>query len=485
MGSGGEAANQVSAVLFMVIALLVSFLICKTVIDFDFPIDLLRYLGYNMKKSKKSRVSWPSDSMLCQVKLFQREDCPAKVASSNVKASNLPPGFERTEYGNVDERTEYVKLRLNMSHIPRIKWKRPPKFILNDALLVASGEESTETRCENLRIAKVLEAFYPQRSGIPRCPCVSPAVEDESYDDSKTPNIPLTLIGVEPVESCHSSSSPAAVSNLGPDLNLAALSAFLKTKEEAGLIDTDLLVKLLSDPNIVKDLMNDTSLETVDNNPRLVPQHVTSSYMDRSQAVPHVVPVSVQSSVPVATQPLSTAQCLSMNLQKPPLVFHTYPLSCGVKPLPRLEDSLKPSPFDDAVVSEQKPVTKPKPQSLDIPTSNAWSMNKVPAESAPQISNGMNIKQVDEVVKNLDYFKNLIREHGVVDQPTNNDDYKGRADGKNNMRMVKGQKKVCIYFGRGRGCKRGDSCFFLHDRDRSKRPWTDVAPTPKRLKFGS
>uniref|UniRef100_A0A1J3FCA6 Zinc finger CCCH domain-containing protein 68 n=1 Tax=Noccaea caerulescens TaxID=107243 RepID=A0A1J3FCA6_NOCCA len=409
-----------------------------------------------MKKSKKLRVSWPSDSMLCQVKMFQREDCPAKVASSNVKASNLPPGFETSAYPTM----------LNMSHIPRIKWKCPPKFILNDALLVASGGESTETRCENLRIAKVLEAFYPYRSVIPSCPGVSSGVEDESYDDSKTPNIPLTPIGVEPVESCHTSSSPAAVSNLGPDLSLAALSAFLKTKEESGLIDTDLLVKLLSDPNIVKNLMNDKAIET---DTRLVPQHVTSSAMDRSQAVPHVVPVSVQSSVPVATRPVSTAQCLSMNLQKPPLVFHT----CGVKPLPRLEDSLRPSPVDDVVVSEQKPVTKPQPQSLDI--------SRVRAESAPQISNGMNIKQDDQVVKNMDYFKNLIREHGVVNQPTN----KGRADGNNNMKLVKAQTKVCIYFGRGRGCKRGDSCFFLHDHDRSKRPWTDVAPTPKRLKFGS
>jgi hypothetical protein len=104
-----------------------------------------------MKKTKKGRVSWASDSMLCQVKLFLSDDCPVKVAS------NLPPGFEATDYA-----TKRI-----ISHIPRIKWKRPPLFVLDDALLVGSGGKSIETRSENLRISKVLEAFYPHRSVIP------------------------------------------------------------------------------------------------------------------------------------------------------------------------------------------------------------------------------------------------------------------------------------------------------------------------------
>nr|ADQ43209.1 zinc finger CCCH-type protein [Schrenkiella parvula] len=439
---------------------------------------------------KKSRVSWPSDKMLCQVKMFQKEECPAKVASqscSKPKASNLPPGYEGTEYAT----------RRNISHIPRIRWKRPPKFILNDDLLVACGGESTETRCENLRIAKVLEAFYPHRSVIPT-PCVSPAVEVESYDDSKTTNISLTPIEDEPeavaVEPPHNSKSSTAVFGLGPDLSLAAsaaLSALMKTKEQGSLVDADLLVKFLSDPKIIKNLLNNTLNST--NNTEPPPRHVTSSAMDRNpptitqpgNGVAHMVPVSAaaQSSVSVATQPpMSSALSMNINLQRPPLVFHTYPLlSSGHKPLPILEDSLKRRPVDDVVVSEQ--TTLPKPQSLIDSTSSTWNiMNKLP-ESA-QTGTDAQIRDVAYPM-NLnrdDYFKNLIRKHGGANN------YKGRVDN-NNMEAVKVKvQKQCMYFGRARGCKLGESCLYLHDRSKSLWTGTDVSapvfPRAKRLKFG-
>nr|ABB45847.1 hypothetical protein [Eutrema halophilum] len=419
--------------------------------------------------------------------MFRTEDCPSKVApqtTSKPKASNLPT--QRSQ-GN-----EY-ETRRNMSHIPRIKWKHPRKFILNDDMLVASGGESTETRCENLRIAKVLEAFYPHRSLIPSRPLVSPAVEDESYDDSKTPNIRLTPIEdedeCEPIsfEPSHSSKSPAAVFGLGPeDLTLAALSALLmKTKEQESLVDADLLVKFLSDPKLIKNLMmNDTT--AMDGNPP--PEPVTQP---GGNGVPHIVPVSVQSS----------ALPMNLNLQKPPLVFHTYPLS-------GLEDSLKPSSVDDVLVSDQKTVPNPDSQSLIISTSSTWDMKRV-LESAQtitdaQIRNGAypmtNINQDDGVsakqpVRNLDYFKNLIREHGGVAPGTNEtNNYKARVDNNSNNNKKKKKKKLvkvrfqkpCKYFGRGRGCKLGESCLYLHDR--SKRLGTDVAPDfprAKRLKFGT
>ncbi|KAG7535813.1 Zinc finger CCCH-type [Arabidopsis thaliana x Arabidopsis arenosa] len=455
-----------------------------------------------MKKTKKSRVSWASDGMLCQVKLFLTDDCPAKVASN---ASNLPPGFEATEYAT----------RRIISHIPRIKWKRPQKFVLNDALLVGSGGESTETRTENLRISKVLEAFYPHRSVIPTRPSVSPAVEEAHYDDGKTPNIRLTPVEDEreaAVESSQSFEAPAAVSGLGPELSLlasAALSAL--TKEQGCQVDADLLVKLLSDPKIVESLINDMKgkpLETANNSlntdtkPRLAPQHVTSTAMDRNpppmpgNGVPLNVPFSGQSSatdppLPKPTQPMSSALSMNLNLQKPTLVVHSYPLSSGIKPLPIFEDSytaaapLKPSPVDDVVVSEQKT------QSLNMPST--WNMNRVPesarTETDAQIRNG-NTNQDGQVsakpVKNLDYFKSLIREHGAVKPATNEtNNYKGRVDDKKVVK-VKFQKP-CMYFNRAKGCRLGESCLYLHDR--SKRLWTDVAPPhfprAKRLKFGS
>lgn len=349
-------------------------------------------------------------------------------------------------------------------------------------------------------------------------PSVSRAVEEEHYDDLTTPHIPLTSIDDEPepqpaAEFSLYSKSPPAFSGLGPDLCLAAsaaLSALLKTKEQGSLVDTDLLVKLLSDPEIVRNLLNGTtanfSLDTNVTEPRLAHQLVTSSAMDRNtppkprtqpgNGVPHVLPLLVQTSATVPplskpTQPVSSDLSMNLHHQNPPSVFHTYALSSGIKPLPRLEDSyaaspLKPSPVDDIVVSEQNT------QSLNISTFNAWNMNRVPdsarTETDPQIRNG-NINRDDQVcakpVKNLDYFKSLIREHGGVPQATNEtNNYKGKVE---DTKVVKAKFQIpCKYFGRGRGCKLGDSCLFLHDR--SKRFCTDGTskfPRAKRVKYGT
>lgn len=126
--------------------------------------------------------------------MFRTEDCPAKVAYQPQRQSykkkptgkpDVPPGFEGNNYAD----------KLNLSTIPRIKWKRPPKvsyhlvlhsrnlfgksplyliyiwenkqFLVSNTWLIGDGGESTERRTENLRISKVLEAIYPHRSTIP------------------------------------------------------------------------------------------------------------------------------------------------------------------------------------------------------------------------------------------------------------------------------------------------------------------------------
>ncbi|XP_010465719.1 PREDICTED: zinc finger CCCH domain-containing protein 68-like [Camelina sativa] len=424
------------------------------------------------KKTSSGRVSWASESRLCQVKMFLTEDCPAKVSSSNL----LPPGFEAT--------TLFPSTRNN---IPRIKWKRPPQFIISDALLVGSGGDSTETLSENLRISKVLEAFYPHRSVIPTRPSVSSSVSEAHYDDSTTPSIPLAFIEDEPEPPLQSSHHDFnSVSLLGPQLSLAASAALSSlTKEQGSQVDAHLLVKLLSDPILVRNLLNGNGkpLETANHVTTLNTDFAkpTTHAMDSNPPPLHNVPVSsVQSCatdppLPKPTLPMSTT--LSM---KPSLVVHTYPLSSGIKPLPKLEDSytpapLKPSPVDNALVSEQN--TQP------LNMSSTWDMNRVPesaqTETAPQISNGNTNRD--------DYYKSLIREHGVVSPATNeNNNYKGRVDDNKKVVKVKKIQKPCMFFNRPKGCRMGDSCMYLHER--SKRSWTDVAPhfpRAKRLKFGS
>ncbi|ESQ45396.1 hypothetical protein EUTSA_v10010301mg [Eutrema salsugineum] len=502
-----------------------------------------------MKRSKKSRVSWPPGPLLCQVKIFRTEDCPAKVASQpqrhnftkissgKPRAPDLPPGFEGSHYAD----------KLNVSNIPRIKWKRPPKFLVNDALLIGDGVESTERRTENLRITKVLEAIYPHRSTIPSRPSVSPAVEAESFDDSKTPVIRLTPIEDEwepAEESTHSvlesnkqgqletkppssPQEPVSVSGLAPDLSLAAsaaLAALMKTKEQGSMVDPELLIKLLTDPKMIKNLITDTTgkLSETENQPvdtgidptRLVPQHFTASTMARKPQPPVIIP---QKQSLAASQPLTNPDRRRVSPPKPgngnitqlnpprsipmPVQF-----SVGIATEPSLPARLPSSSLPISLnlqrpqhaFSEPKVIVKPQPQPQPQHTSafRTSEMNNVQAsvgfgrypqtgfDTYPMNLNGVDangrLKPIVQPLKGLDYFKNLIREHGTVNHE--NTQYHSQT-GKFNGRFdqIKVQKQ-CIYYGTARGCKLGDSCVYVHDRVRPS--FEAEAPRAKRLKFG-
>ncbi|CAH2064412.1 unnamed protein product [Thlaspi arvense] len=496
-----------------------------------------------MKSLKKSRVSWPPGPLLCQVKMFRTEDCPAKVASqpqhlTYVKPSSekprgpdLPPGFEGNHYAD----------KLNLSTIPRIKWKRPPKFLVKDAWLIGDGGESTERRTENLRISKVLEAMYPHRSTIPSCPFVSPAVEAERFDDSKTRAIRLTPIedecespdsslesNVTANKQTHPETKPLcstiqeAVSSLAPDLSLvasAALTALMKTKEQGSMVDTDLLIKLLSDPKMIKDLITDTtgkSSETANqhddtdiNTSRLVPQHVAASTMARKPQpsiiqpqkqsfaasqpftnpeqrrvsppkpvngnIPPRNPVNgnsmpVQFSVGIATEPAlvpSSSLPMSLNLHRPQHVFSEPKVIVNTQPQLQHNSAFRTSEMNNVQASVRFG-RYPQTGFDTYPT----NLNRVDATSRP--------KPVVQPMKSVDYFKNLIKEHGTVNHETNQyhsqtGKFNGRVD------QIKVQKQ-CAYYGTARGCTLGDSCIYVHDRLRPN--FEGETPRAKRLKFG-
>ncbi|KAG2329364.1 hypothetical protein Bca52824_000544 [Brassica carinata] len=495
-----------------------------------------------MKRSKKSRVSWPSGPNLCQVKMFRKEDCPAKVASQPQRLSypkpspgkrqvpDLPPGFEGNHYAE----------KISVSTIPRIKWKRPAKFLVGDAWLMGDGGESTERRTENLRISKVLEAIYPHRSTIPSRPSVSPVVEAESFDDSKTPVIRLTPIEDESESSEESSNTTASkqspletkpsvqelVSGLAPELSLAAsaaLAALMKTKEQGSMIDSDLLIKLLRDPIMIKNLITDTSgtssetknqpLETNNiNSTRLVREHVTTlpitkpqpTIIPQKQSVaasrlllilsrdervsppklvnqnisplnqinrnPVSTPTSVQPCVSIATQPSLPARLpssslpMNVNHQRPPHVFS--------------EPKVTMNPQHNYVfrTSEMNNVQAP----VGFGRGPQTGFNNYPMNFNRTDVNGRP-KPLVQPMKSDDYFKNLIREHGTVNHETTNQYHSqnGKFNGRIDQNLV---QQECIHHGTARGCQMGDSCVYVHDRLRPN--FQDEAPKAKRLKFG-
>lgn len=156
-------------------------------------------------------------------------------------------------------------------------------------------------------------------------PFISPSVQ---VDDSNTPIIRVTPIEDDDDQpALRSSIAPPSVFGLGPDLSQTALSTLLNTKEEGSMVDAGLLVKFLTDPTIINNLLNAAAkpLETGNNNnttkppPRLV----------NSPPGNGVTPVLAAAQSIVSHVPTQTMA---------PLVLNTYPSSCAVvKPLPRQE----------------------------------------------------------------------------------------------------------------------------------------------------
>ncbi|XP_030469198.1 zinc finger CCCH domain-containing protein 45-like isoform X2 [Syzygium oleosum] len=214
--------------------------------------------GGRTRKSK--RVSWASDDKLCQVSDL-----------NGAKFDAVPPG-----HGG----SSSAKQSRERIHIPCIRWTCPPRFAVSSNWLVAAGEESKDAGAEVSRELRVLEAFYPRSMYIPSSPFVSPAVARENYDDTLTPIIPI--IGIEEmdtsqgenttsIEGKQTKSSGVETITVGDvqisvgDAELAAAAAVMfftvlvKNCEQGNMVDTDVLVKFLHDPQMIgKFLKNKT-----------------------------------------------------------------------------------------------------------------------------------------------------------------------------------------------------------------------------------
>ncbi|KAL6504738.1 hypothetical protein OROHE_023496 [Orobanche hederae] len=214
-----------------------------------------------------------------KVRLFLSEESPSHVVLDTQdhlqgKASwplqsgdddsddNLPPGFKRIQPAN--------PWRLKLSQIPLIKWGRPLRFGVNIEWQVAAGEESKEVEAQNQREMRVLEAIYPRPSSIPSNPSGLVNAENPIASDKNTPVVPVTPIEDDnsaldtpfnlptpnPSPMISPPQTPSCVtSSLGHPNALAALTTVLSNKNQANLVDGDLLVRILSDPKLVVELV--------------------------------------------------------------------------------------------------------------------------------------------------------------------------------------------------------------------------------------
>lgn len=526
-----------------------------------------------MKRSRKSnRVSWAPGLYLCQVRLFLSEDCPSEVGgqvrdllqknasrllpiSSSKDSNDLPPGFEGTHFLN-----PCIK---ELSCIPRVQWKCPPNFVVNYNWHVTDGEESQESEAQKLREMRVLEAVYPRPSSVPPSPAVSLDVEEENYDDSLTPIIPLIPVEeeeaaemppalTEPLKNPTTSLSPALPPVLlssgilnsskcnTPALNppasqkpelgrlpdpgthpitaaSAAVTAIMKSKEQGGLIDTDLLVKIFRDPKMVDKLISGNQTPPVTSRP-------VSSSRSPLYAKPAMVSAPAPANgnlqhLPSEELPWSkpTGQ-IPIPCPKPAVHFPSMPYDGSLHhQLSQVQTTVtRTSMHQDAVpatglgvpvpIQEPGKVSAPRPpvgHLFSASNSMQTTPSLVPTESkTPQISYFKDIhpnpmfdlvkstlvkkpKQPISVpqagkktnlVKDVNYIKNLIKEHGTAKKEMkdrnlfyNGSHYYNHTQNPESIQNSKNRElkpkfqKPCMYFRTPKGCRNGSDCHFQHD----------------------
>ncbi|PON99487.1 Zinc finger, CCCH-type [Trema orientale] len=500
-----------------------------------------------MPKHKKrsrtlKRVSWAPGLDLCQVKLFSSEDCPAKVGMnsqddlqakstwtlpSNTKGSNdLPPGFELG--------FAVGQSGMELSYIPRIQWKCPPKIVPTPAWQVVSGEESEEVKHQKLREMRVLEAVYPRFSAIPPSPSVSLEVENEYYDDNQTPLVSLTPIEEEespdtpfdkatPVNTTLSSRQPslpqvllpsgthvskldshsmnplastqpssAKLPDLGADVvatTYTALAAFMTCSKSGNLIDTDLLIKILNDPKMIANLMNNGQ-----------------PHAANTGSAPLSVSQTVSSSVPLTFPTLDTQR---------PADENSFPISKGVSSalntVSHQQDARPKSRFQQVMttpVSTSTPTPTPTPESyfsaprvlngnlFSIPNQVTSAANVAGVQPSTVTLSTFTVKEPARPIKDLNYYKNLIRQHGgeKVEKKDsinaqNGENYFYFQDSKPVQNYELGEMKSkntkpCAYFKTSKGCWNGANCPFQHDVPKQRRAGKVIeSHSAKRMKL--
>ncbi|KAH6776601.1 hypothetical protein C2S52_014162 [Perilla frutescens var. hirtella] len=476
---------------------------------------------------KSKRVSWASDVNLCQVRLFLSEECPSQVAmgtqdhlqaKKTLRAGgmgsddNLPPGFEGIQPAN--------PWAAKLSQISLVKWKCPPRFEVDCSWRVVAGDESREIETQNQREMRVLEAIYPRPSAIPLNPSALVGAEDLTNNDQCTPVVPITPIEDEDA-SLDTSYATSMVSNrtpmiahqqhlphgkfssqvkatlkpavgfsltgMEPDIIAAAqaaLSSVMSNSDQGNLIDRELLMKILSDPKMIEQLITSHAASSSGQNaaasscaqsmPSSSTIHgmpVIGSESVATSSTQNMLPSSLQGITAIGTKNVASSSSPGMpstsaqyipNLVSPPqgsfdpvnIAVHRreQPFSARVTRLEMVAPSVSAASGPFHPPSRTGSIPHLRPSVSDVISA------PVPSVAAP-------------VTKDINYYKSLIQQHGGErreSMPPQFSHQSNQPEPLNNMMMKPRDSKPkimkpCIYFNSSRGCRNGANCAFQHD----------------------
>ncbi|XP_028796802.1 zinc finger CCCH domain-containing protein 6-like [Neltuma alba] len=314
--------------------------------------------------------------------------------------------------------------------------------------------------------------------------------------------------------------NPSPGISSGSEVDLVAASAVvgavMKSSEQRSLIDMDLLVKIFNDPLMIEKLVSDhrtaaTTARTSSNTVAIPPSGL-------KLAAPSLPPSTLTLGEPTyGVTPAITVGLLSSRLKPeiPPVLSSTsMPDKLAIPSIPMSmpgKPAIPSVPLQAPTLDMRMPVnqschhmsngvlqtldTQP-PQQDDLLVTGA--MHAASLASMPTISLGGNLQhsvtcQVRSTagtmlhqasagpafaakeahsVKDANYLKNLIRQHGSDKQDVQDSQIGIRHSNFQNIKSVHNNKpeeveykiqKTCIYFNSSRGCRNGSSCPYRHD----------------------
>lgn len=416
------------------------------------------------------------------------------------------------------------------------------QFRVNIDWRIVAGDESGEAETQNEREMRVLEAIYPRTSAIPqKCDSYlsldlsfyytiyiyiytrythtisllhlhSPSAlveEDSIYNDMYTPVVPITPIEDEDAASALDSSfsstsanttiprgtSSSGLSGVEPEIVAAAQSALtsvMSNGDQGTLIDRDLLIKILSDPKMIQQLVTNASSSSVQNSPSSsFSFHSTPAVSSALQHSSPAIPALSSPAIPALGSNIIASSGM------PPLSgMHNNLPSTSTQYIP----SFTSSPFDPAFSRpEFVPPSRAPSAGPFYPPGRVGSIPSNLRPSVPDVISAPPPPSVGPpVAKDINYYKSLIQQHGgerreVIPQQfahqSNPPPPMTNQEASNMMMKPRDTKakimKPCIYFNSSRGCRNGANCSYQHDMSSSQQRVSSIpeVQSTKRVKL--
>ncbi|MCO5568421.1 hypothetical protein L7F22_022120 [Adiantum nelumboides] len=494
------------------------------------------------------------NSSLTKVRLFAAEDAPSLLGTTfqelyqakkakflhavkPVTENDLPPGFI-----NFAARQTGSGANINVGMDAQVQWYCPEKFLLRLAWQVAAGGESMEVFAERSRQLGVPEVTYPHLNLLPLSPGEPPETGAE-VKETGVPEIPVFSVededeleegfpggdaaqsprkGAEKTEPGSLSSGPSSsssstawsasqvdqgansfyMSSADPNVAAAAAAAYavLKAKERGTLVDHDLLIKILTNPILIKTLL--ATKQSVGLQLRDLPR-AAHEQMDKDNELGRSIgSTSVGSNLFGLPVLLGSKTIIPAGESIPESAnFHAWNASSHF-------GSTRPflaSRGDDNFFTRTEMQGMGFPPGQFLPNRQDAFKDLIQQHGMERsriegISRGLTEMEFMGSMKPLSAGERHRPPVGPFSQVGPGSQHigvsaHGRGDGFAHARFGGEQaqsrfQKPCIYFNTPKGCRRGTSCFYLHssasEQPFSEQPRTDFFQfqSAKRQKFG-